>query len=140
MLTISQPHLSAPNGAIEEVGRHARSHSWHTQLALANKNEAQRRLYPEIESCRHGRLKVSEIHEIYFEECGNPNGKPVVFLHGGPGTGATPTDRRYFDPQTYRIILFDQRGCGRSRPLGCLEMNTTWHIVEDMERLPLVDA
>jgi proline iminopeptidase len=91
--------------------------------------------YPEIEPYRTGRLKVSNIHEIYFEECGNPKGRPVIMLHGGPGAGSTPTMRRLHDPNAYRIILFDQRGCGRSTPYAELRENTTWHLVEDMERL-----
>ena len=94
-----------------------------------------RTLYPEIEPFRTGRLKVSGIHEIYFEESGNPRGKPVVFVHGGPGGGTEPKHRRYFDPATYRIVLFDQRGCGRSTPFASLEENTTWHLVADMEAL-----
>ena len=72
---------------------------------------------------------------VYWELCGNPNGKPVVFLHGGPGGGCTPTQRRLFDPDKYRILLFDQRGCGRSTPYASLEANTTWHLVADIERL-----
>lgn len=91
--------------------------------------------YPPIEPCRTGRLRVSPVHELYFEECGNPNGKPVVFLHGGPGAGLVPVYRRAFDPARYRIVLFDQRGAGRSTPKGELRDNTTWHIVEDIERL-----
>lgn len=91
--------------------------------------------YPEIEPYRTGRLKVSNLHEIYFEECGNPKGKPVVLLHGGPGAGSTPTMRRLHDPDAYRIILFDQRGCGRSTPYAELRENTTWDLVEDMEKL-----
>ncbi|WP_437980045.1 prolyl aminopeptidase [Sorangium sp. So ce117] len=94
-----------------------------------------RRLYPEIEPYRAGRLRVSDLHEIYFEESGNPRGKPVVFVHGGPGGGTEPKQRRFFDPAAYRIVLFDQRGCGRSTPYACLEDNTTWHLVEDMEKL-----
>ncbi len=92
-------------------------------------------LYPEIEPYRTGRLKVSGVHELYFEESGNPSGKPVVFLHGGPGGGTEPKHRRYFDPAAYRIVLFDQRGCGRSTPFASLEDNTTWHLVEDIEVL-----
>ncbi len=92
-------------------------------------------LYPEIEPYRTGRLKVSDLHEIYFEECGNPNGKPILMVHGGPGGGCNPTMRRYHDPAKYRIILFDQRGCGRSSPYAELKDNTTWALVEDMERL-----
>lgn len=91
--------------------------------------------YPPIEPYRTGRLKVSSVHELYFEESGNPQGKPVVFVHGGPGGGTEPLHRRFFNPERYRIILFDQRGCGQSTPHACLEENTTWHLVEDMEKL-----
>ena len=92
-------------------------------------------LYPPIEPFKRGRLKVSELHEIYFEECGNPAGKPVVVLHGGPGGGISPNLRRFHDPAVYRIILFDQRGCGASTPHACLIDNTTWDLVEDIEKL-----
>ena len=92
-------------------------------------------LYPAIEPYRQERLKVGGGHEIYFEECGNPNGKPVLIVHGGPGGGCNSTMRRYHDPARYRIVLFDQRGCGRSLPHASLEANTTWHLVADMERL-----
>ncbi len=92
-------------------------------------------LYPAIAPYRHDYLAVSARHEIYFEECGNPQGKPVVFVHGGPGAGCGADDRRFFDPTHYRIILFDQRGAGRSRPHASLAENTTWHLVADMERL-----
>lgn len=95
----------------------------------------QRTLYPEIEPYRTGRLAVSSVHEIYFEESGNPKGKPVVFLHGGPGGGTEPKHRRYFDPASYRVVLFDQRGCGRSTPFASLEDNTTPHLIEDIDRL-----
>jgi proline iminopeptidase len=91
--------------------------------------------YPEIEPFRSGRLKVSATHEIYFEESGNPSGKPVVFVHGGPGGGTEPKQRRFFDPRAYRIVLFDQRGCGKSTPFASLEDNTTWDLVSDMEKL-----
>ncbi|MBB4040494.1 proline iminopeptidase [Microvirga flocculans] len=94
-----------------------------------------RTFYPEIEPYDHGMLDVGDGHRIYWELCGNPNGKPVVFLHGGPGGGCTPTQRRLFDPEKYRILLFDQRGCGRSTPYASLEANTTWHLVADIERL-----
>lgn len=93
------------------------------------------RLYPEIEPFNWGKLRVSGLHEIYFEESGNPSGKPVIFLHGGPGGGTEPKHRRFFDPLEYRIILFDQRGCGRSTPNASLVDNTTWHLVQDMETL-----
>jgi proline iminopeptidase len=94
-----------------------------------------RDLYPPIEPYRTTRLRVSEIHELYVEESGNPQGKPVVFVHGGPGGGTDPKQRRFFDPAAYRIVLFDQRGCGQSTPHACLEHNTTWDLVSDMERI-----
>ena len=94
-----------------------------------------RSFYPEIEPYETGMLDVGDGHRVYWELCGNPNGKPVVFLHGGPGGGCTPTQRRLFDPEKYRILLFDQRGCGRSTPYASLEANTTWHLVADIERL-----
>ena len=92
-------------------------------------------LFPAIEPYRHGRLKVSALHNLYYEECGNPKGRPLVFLHGGPGGGCDATHRRYFDPRKWRIVLFDQRGCGRSRPHAELRENTTWDLVADIERL-----
>ncbi len=94
-----------------------------------------RELYPAIRPYRTGYLRVSPLHELYFEESGNPKGKPVVFLHGGPGGGTDPRMRRFFDPKRYRIVLYDQRGCGKSRPNASLVDNTTWHLVEDIERL-----
>ena len=94
-----------------------------------------RSFYPPIEPYRTGRLKVSELHEIYYEECGNPSGKPALMVHGGPGGGSNPTMRRFHDPEHYRIILFDQRGCGRSTPHAELAENTTWDLVADMEQL-----
>ena len=94
-----------------------------------------RTLYPEIEPFDSGHLRVSPVHELYYEQCGNPNGRPVVFLHGGPGAGLVPNYRRFFDPAAYRIILFDQRGAGRSVPHASLEDNTTWHLVADIELL-----
>jgi proline iminopeptidase len=98
-------------------------------------DSAKRTKYPEIEPYDSGYLKVSDIHEIYYEQCGNPDGQPALFVHGGPGGGCDPDDRRFFDPVHYRIILFDQRGAGRSKPHACTEENTTWHLVADMERL-----
>lgn len=92
-------------------------------------------LFPEITPYRTEMLSVSEIHQIYFEECGNPKGYPVVFLHGGPGSGCNPTQRRFFDPHFYRIILLDQRGCGRSTPQGSVEENHTDALVTDIEQL-----
>jgi proline iminopeptidase len=94
-----------------------------------------RRLYPRLRPYRTGRLRVSDVHELYYEESGNPDGKPVVFLHGGPGGGTSPEQRRFFDPERYRIVLFDQRGCGQSTPHASLIDNTTWHLVADMETL-----
>jgi proline iminopeptidase len=92
-------------------------------------------MYPPLEPNRTGRLQVSDVHDLYWEESGNPAGKPVVFLHGGPGGGTDPRQRRFFHPERYRIVLFDQRGCGQSRPHASLEANTTWDLVEDIERL-----
>ncbi|WP_019503109.1 prolyl aminopeptidase [Pseudanabaena sp. PCC 6802] len=94
-----------------------------------------RSLYPHIEPYNQAMLQVSELHSIYFEECGNPDGKPVVFLHGGPGGGIIPTYRQYFDPLRWRVVLFDQRGCGKSTPHAELRENTTWDLVADIEKL-----
>jgi proline iminopeptidase len=91
--------------------------------------------YPEIEPYETGRLDVGDGHSLYWERCGTRGAKPAVFLHGGPGAGCSPGHRRQFDPAHYDILLFDQRGCGRSRPYASLEANTTWHLVEDIERL-----
>ena len=92
-------------------------------------------LYPRVDPHDCGWLAVTPPHQIYWEQSGNPHGIPVVFLHGGPGAGAGPMHRRFFDPAFYRIIIFDQRGAGRSRPLGCISDNTTLLLIEDMERL-----
>ena len=94
-----------------------------------------RNMFSAIEPNFTGLLPVGDGHEIYYEECGNPNGKPGVYVHGGPGGGSNPDQRRVFDPDLYRIILFDQRGCGNSKPNASLENNTTWDLVADMERL-----
>jgi proline iminopeptidase len=94
-----------------------------------------RTFYPPVEPYLTGQLRVSDVHTLYFEQSGNPNGKPVVFLHGGPGGGTDPKQRRFFDPARYRIVLFDQRGCGKSTPHASLEDNTTWHLVSDIEQL-----
>jgi proline iminopeptidase len=101
----------------------------------ARQRRAPTELFPELEPYRKGRLKVSALHNLYFEECGNPQGQPLVFLHGGPGGGCDAMHRRYFDPRKWRIVLFDQRGCGRSRPHAELRENTTWDLVADIERL-----
>ncbi|AXT27556.1 prolyl aminopeptidase [Ruegeria sp. AD91A] len=92
-------------------------------------------LYPPIDPFDQRMVDMGDGHRIYVEQCGNPDGIPVVILHGGPGGGCSPAMRRYFDPQAYRVILFDQRGCGRSRPTASVEDNTTWHLVADIERL-----
>lgn len=94
-----------------------------------------RELFPPLEPFATRSLRVQAPHEIYVEECGNPDGLPVVFVHGGPGGGCTTDNRRFFDPARYRIVLFDQRGCGRSRPHAELTHNTTQALVEDMERI-----
>lgn len=98
-----------------------------------------RTAYPPIEPYATGMLPVGDGNELYWEQCGNPQGKPVIFVHGGPGGGCTAEHRRMFDPAAYRIVLFDQRNCGRSRPHvadgASLEHNTTWHLVADMEKL-----
>lgn len=94
-----------------------------------------RDFYPEIEPYDKGHLKVSNLHEIYYEQVGNPQGVPIVFLHGGPGGGISETHRRFFDPKFYRIILLDQRGCGKSKPLAELKENTTWELINDIEKL-----
>ena len=91
--------------------------------------------YPPVEPYDHGMLAVSELHSIYYEQSGNPKGKPAVFVHGGPGGGTDPKHRRFFDPTKYRIVLFDQRGCGRSTPHASLQDNTTHALVADMEKL-----
>ena len=94
-----------------------------------------RPLYPPLEPHARGWLPAGDGHEVYWEICGNPEGKPAMFLHGGPGGGCSPEHRRLFDPERYRVLLFDQRGCGRSRPHGSLDANTTWDLVGDIERL-----
>ena len=94
-----------------------------------------RELYPPLEPYQSGTLRVSDLHTIYFEQSGNPDGKPVVFLHGGPGGGSLPVFRQYFDSTKWRIVIFDQRGCGRSTPHAELRENTTWDLVRDIETL-----
>ena len=92
-------------------------------------------LYPEIKPFRSGHLKVSDTHEVYFEEVGNPKGQPLVFVHGGPGGGISEKSRRYFNPDKYHILLFDQRGSGKSKPFAEIKDNTTWDLVADMSQL-----
>lgn len=94
-----------------------------------------REFYPEIEPFNSGHIKVSELHSLYYEEVGNPKGKPVVFVHGGPGGGIDASMRRFFDPKIWRVVLFDQRGCGKSTPFSELKDNTTWDSVNDMEKI-----
>jgi len=120
---------SARRGVVSRKSRASR------KRAASKKAPARRPLYPAVEPYRSGHLRVSPLHEIYFEECGNPRGKPALFVHGGPGAGAGKDSRRFFNPKRYRIVLFDQRGCGRSRPAASLEDNTTWHLVADIEAL-----
>ena len=103
--------------------------------APAIASSARRALYPEIEPYASGWLASGALHEVYYEECGRRDGKPAVVLHGGPGGAINPTMRRFFDPTRWRTILFDQRGCGKSRPNASLEDNTTWALIEDIERL-----
>lgn len=101
----------------------------------AGQKRAGEQLYPLIDPFDQRMLDTGEGHFIYVEQCGNPAGLPVIVLHGGPGGGCSPAMRRYFDPQVYRIVLFDQRGCGRSRPHASVQANTTWHLVADIERI-----
>lgn len=112
----------------------------HEETPTPVDRSTRRTLYPPIEPYDRGRLAVGDGHELHWETCGNPDGKPVVLLHGGPGAGCSPAHRRYFDPARYRVVLFDQRGCGRSTPhagaaVADLSTNTTWHLVADVERL-----
>ncbi|MBF9031270.1 prolyl aminopeptidase [Rhodobacterales bacterium HKCCE3408] len=102
---------------------------------FAAQKRAAAHLYPPIDPFDQRMFDVGDGHTIYLEQCGNPEGAPVVVLHGGPGGGCSPAMRRYFDPERWRIILFDQRGCGRSRPHASIEANTTWHLVDDIERI-----
>ena len=102
---------------------------------FAGQRSAVQYLYPPIEPFDRQMMDVSEGHSIYVEQSGNPGGLPVVVLHGGPGGGCSPAMRRYFDPRIYRIVLFDQRGCGRSRPHASVEANTTWHLIADIEHI-----
>ncbi|MDB6089509.1 MAG: proline iminopeptidase [Gammaproteobacteria bacterium] len=128
-----------PTTSVRAKSRGAKAKRAAAPLLAKRKSAARlqqlRTLYPAIKPYRTGFLRVSDVHEIYFEESGNPRGKPAVFLHGGPGGGTDAKMRGFFDPKRYRIVLFDQRGCGKSRPHASLVDNTTWHLVEDIERL-----
>lgn len=97
-------------------------------------------LYPPVDPFDQRVMDMGDGHRIYVEQCGNPNGVPVLVLHGGPGGGCSPAMRRYFDPAVYRVVLFDQRGCGRSRPHATVENNTTWHLIKDIEAIRTVLA
>ena len=101
----------------------------------ATSRSAMRELYPEIEASQSYRLKVDQVHTIYVEEAGNRNGIPVIFLHGGPGSGCNENHRRYFNPKKYRVVLFDQRGCHRSKPAGETKNNSTPELLQDIERI-----
>ena len=98
-------------------------------------SQSQQTLFPEIEPYESGRMPLDDIHTMYWEQCGNPNGTPILFLHGGPGGGCFPKHRQYFDPKYYRIILFDQRGAHRSTPVGETQNNTTQDLLQDIEQL-----
>jgi proline iminopeptidase len=124
-----------PAAAALEYRPDCRDHGNVISDEVNQQDNAEQYLYPAIEPYRTGRLRVSELHDLYYEEVGNPDGKPVVFLHGGPGGGVEPLYRRFFDPQRYRVVLFDQRGAGRSTPHASLEQNTTQDLVEDIEKL-----
>jgi proline iminopeptidase len=102
---------------------------------LARMTDDRRTLYPDFQPFETGMLDVGDGHRLYWELSGNPEGKPAVFLHGGPGGGSSPKHRRQFNPEKYKILVFDQRGCGRSTPFASLEANTTWHLVADIEKL-----
>lgn len=102
---------------------------------FSGQKRAAAHLFPLVDPFDQRMLDVGDGHHIYMEQCGNPNGAPVVVLHGGPGGGCSPAMRRYFDPEQWRVILFDQRGCGRSRPHASVRSNTTWHLVADIERI-----
>jgi proline iminopeptidase len=107
----------------------------HIACKITDESTMTRTLYPAIEPYETGTLETDDGHSIYYERCGTKGAKPAVFLHGGPGGGISPTHRRLFDPALYDVLLFDQRGCGRSTPHAGLEANTTWHLVSDIERL-----
>ncbi|KAJ0971810.1 hypothetical protein J5N97_019769 [Dioscorea zingiberensis] len=134
----SLPSLSGRCRIVLRVGNHCSAMAQQSEASVDVSNEDQelkRDLYSHIEPYSSGFLKVSDLHTLYWEQSGNPSGHPVVFLHGGPGGGTSANNRRFFDPEFYRIILFDQRGAGKSTPHACLEDNTTWDLVDDIEKL-----
>ena len=104
-------------------------------VSPATASASRRSLYPEIEPYSFGWISTGGAHEVYYEECGKRDGRPAIVLHGGPGGAINPTMRRFFDPHRWRTVLFDQRGCGKSRPNASLQDNTTWALIEDIERL-----
>jgi proline iminopeptidase len=129
MVTVKGRRTARATGA----GRKAAGTTRPAALKATRRRAAAGGLYPPVKPYHSGMLRVSAVHEIYYEESGNPHGKPAVFLHGGPGGGTDPAMRQFFDPQRYRIVLLDQRGCGRSRPHASLIDNTTWHLLLDIE-------
>ena len=132
----SKGRCGAKSGARRGAGRTNSQTMIQESEALHEDNRLRlRELYPEIQPHSHGHIAVDAIHSIYWEECGNPGGAPVIFLHGGPGGGCTPSSRRFFDPSRYRIILVDQRGSGRSTPNGEIRNNTTAKLIDDLETL-----
>jgi len=114
---------------------HTQKNILHNRHATLMPTPTESLIFPAIEPYSTGWIGTSSKHNIYYEECGNPYGVPIVVIHGGPGSGCSPGQRRFFDPAYYRVILFDQRGCGRSEPAGCIEENTTQDLVEDIEKL-----
>lgn len=128
-----QPPIGSPSNPLRKNLKVFDSDS--TRLTVSDAHAPKRDLYPAIEPYSSGMMDVGQGHRIYWEVSGNPSGKPVVFLHGGPGGGTDPKHRRFFDPQAYRIVLLDQRGCGRSTPHAGLEHNGTWELVRDLEQL-----
>jgi pimeloyl-ACP methyl ester carboxylesterase len=126
-------HFGAPQ--VPEAKRYTAQDAQTRPTRVHDERSRHLALPPPIEPYSTGKLQVSPVHEIYFEESGNPSGKPVIFLHGGPGGGSDPKQRRFFHPEKYRTVNFDQRGCGKSTPYASLEANTTWDLVTDIEKI-----